>query len=91
MNEDRDDPTAVLLQLKETLSQQQNSFPIYRDMLKYPAFLKEVLSFSRECLLWGIQKTDLPADNDNEKELQKILAAVFSLNLAEKKIYANHE
>lgn len=90
MNEDRDDPTAVLLQLKETLSQQQNSFPIYRDMLKYPAFLKEVLSFGRECLLWGIQKTDLPADNDNEKELQKILAAVFSLNLAEKKIYANH-
>ena len=91
MQEDRDDPTAVLLQLKDTLSKQQDAFPIYRDMFKYPAFLKEVLSFGRECLLWGIQEADLPADNDNEKELQKILAVVFSMDLAEKKTFANHD
>lgn len=75
MNEDRDDPTAVLLQLKETLSQSSKIISIYRDMLKYPAFLKEVLSFGRECLLWGIQGKQICQQTMTWKELQKILGS----------------
>ena len=91
MQEDRDDPTAVLLQLKDALCRKQDSFPIYRDMFQYPSFLEEVLSFAGECLLWGITKEDLPADNANEEELQRILEVVFSMDLAEKKIHASKD
>lgn len=89
MQEDRDDPTGILLQLQNALQGKKESFPIYAQMFRYPAFLQEILSFAKECLLWGISAKDLPADNDNEKELQKILDTAFSLDLAEKKIFAH--
>lgn len=91
MQEDRDDTNETLLQMKTVLTNHQDAFPIYRDMFQYPAFLEEVLSFARECLLWGMTEKDLPADNANEKELQKILQTVFAMDLIEKKICADHD
>ncbi len=87
MKEDRDQKTETLLLIKQLLDDHQDAFPIYRDMFKYPAFLDEILSFAKECMLWGITENDLPVDTENEKELQKILASVFTLDLAEKKIH----
>lgn len=91
MQEDRDDPVETLLLLKHTLHEKQDSFPVYCDMFQYPAFLQEVLSFARECLLWGITKDDLPSDNENEKELQRILEIIFAMDLSEKKIHASRD
>jgi ATP-dependent helicase/DNAse subunit B len=91
MKEERDDRISVLLSLKKMLSKHPEDYPIYGAMFAYPAFLEDILVFAKECLLWGIQEEDLPADTDAERELQKILAAVFAMDLAEKKTHAQRD
>jgi ATP-dependent helicase/DNAse subunit B len=91
MKEERDDRISVLLSLKKILSKHPEDYPIYGAMFAYPAFLEDILVFAKECMLWGIQEEDLPADTDAERELRKILAAVFAMDLAEKKTHAQRD
>lgn len=91
LQEEKEDDAETCLQLKRKLTAVQDTFPIYRDMFKYPAFVKEILAFAKECMLWGIGEKDLPADTENEKELQQILAAVLTLDLPEKKLHDNRD
>lgn len=86
MQEEKDNKAHTLLTLKKILTKQADSYPIYQEMFMYPSFLEEILSFGKECLLWDIQVDDLPTETESEKELQKILKVVFSLDLAEKKM-----
>jgi ATP-dependent helicase/nuclease subunit B len=91
MQEDREDHLETLLLLKNKLNEKKENFPTYKDMLVYPSFIEEILTFTQKCLLWGIQEKDLPERNNNDKQLKQILSAAFSLPLPEKKIHQERD
>ena len=53
-------------------------------MFLFPVFIQEILSFTKECILYSISVDDLPETNANEKELKEILSIAFTLDFAEK-------
>lgn len=85
LKEEKNDDEVLLLTLSSILKKEKEHFPVYGEMFSYPAFLQEILSFTRECVLWDISEEDLPKDNTNEEELSRILSVAFTLDLAEKK------
>lgn len=89
--EEHDADEVMLLKLRRLLAADKSSFPIYGEMFSYSAFFAEVLSFARECILYGISTENLPAQDARENELQRIMACALSLNLAEKKNTASLE
>ena len=88
--EDGDD-SASLLKLAHLLEAQKESFPIYRNMFHFSAFIQEILSFARECALYGIGAGDLPKDTESEEELARLVEAALSLGLREKTVFLKRE
>lgn len=84
LHEETDDLPSLLLQLHILCQKNMEDFKIYGKMFCYPAFLKEVLSFAKECVVYGIDADELPGRNDQEKELRHLIRLTLSLDLAEK-------
>lgn len=84
LKEKQDDALYTALSLSQALQTHKEQFPIYQDMFAYPAFINEILTFTKQCILYGIQDTDLPEDNDSEKELAEIVSLAMHMYLAVK-------
>ncbi len=84
LKEKQDDALYISLSLSRQLQAHKNQFPVYQDMFAYPAFINEILTFTKQCILYGIKDTDLPEDNDSEKELAQIVSAAMHMDLAVK-------
>ena len=84
------DEKADALRLSRLLKTKAEAFPIYRAMFRFPAFIQEILSFARECALYGISPDTLPGDTASERELAGILSEALTLPLKEKMIAANY-
>lgn len=89
--EGREEKEATPLKLVHLLERERESFPIYRDMFVYPAFISEILSFARECALYGIRAQDLPEEGAAQKELRGIVALALELPLAEKETAVQYQ
>ncbi len=63
----------------------------YREMLAFPAFYEELLSFAREISLWGISAEQLPVRDEAEAELKMILGWILEENLKEKEMFAQRD
>ncbi len=85
LKEEKEDSIVLSLQLSSLLKEKKEQFPIYQAMFSYPAFITEILSFTKECILYGIDSNELPETNANEKELKQIIQIALNLDLAEKK------
>lgn len=70
LKEEKDDSIVLSMQLSSSLKEKKEQFPIYQAMFSYPAFITEILSFTKECILYGIHSNELPETNANEKELK---------------------
>lgn len=84
LKEDTDDMTVLSMLLSNALLNKEEEFPIYAKMFNYPAFIHEILQFTKECILYDIQTSDLPETNPNEEELKRILDVALSLDCSEK-------
>lgn len=84
LKEEKDDDLVLSIQLSNKLLQAKEHFPIYKAMFLFPVFIQEILSFTKECILYSISVDDLPETNANEKELKEILSIAFTLDFAEK-------
>ena len=60
-------------------------YPVLEKALAFPAFVKPVHEFYRECIRYGISMEDLPEDADAEKELKQILKGIDGLELPYRK------
>ena len=89
--DETEDLLAIPLRLSHLLLQSAEKFPIYRDMFVYPAFIGEILSFARECVLYQIDCDTLQETTAGEAELKQILKIAFSLPLSEKEIVKQYE
>ena len=89
--EENPSDSALLLKLAHLLRESEDTFPIYRDMFSFAAFVQEILSFAKECALYGITADDLPKDTESEEELSRLLAAALSLSLREKNIFEQRD
>ena len=85
LKEEKDDAIVLSMQLSSLLHDHQEQFPIYQAMFSYPAFIQEILSFTKECILYQIDANDLPETNANEKELKQIIQIALTLDISEKK------
>ncbi len=85
LKEEKDDVTVLSMQLSSLLNKQAEHFPIYQAMFSFPAFIQEILSFAKDCILYQITSSDLPETNANEEELKRIMEIALSLDFAEKK------
>lgn len=88
--EAEEDRYASMMVFAGMLKEHQNSFTVYKDMLKYPAFLQEMLSFARECALYGITAEDLPHGTKSETELAMIIDTALQMPLEEISIHRNY-
>lgn len=91
LKEESDDDVLLSLRLASKLKEKEKDFPIYRDMFKYPSFINEIISFSKECILYNITVDDLPTGNPNEEELKRILDISLSLDYVEKRNINNKD
>lgn len=80
------DPNALLLKARHLLLLRQNDFPIYRAMFAYPAFIEELLTFTRSLCLYQIHPDTLSKDSASETELGQMLMLLTTLPLREKEI-----
>ena len=85
------DAKADPLRLCRMLEEQKERFPIYRAMFRFPAFISEILTFAKECALYSIPLSALPADTASECELAGILAIALSLPLTEKAVAESYD
>lgn len=85
LKEEKDDDLLSSIRLRNLLTKQMNDFPIYGDMFSFPAFIDEILSFTKECILYEIDASDLPSSNANEEELKRIIEIALTLDLCEKR------
>jgi len=81
----------IALKLSHLLKNSSSSFPIYRNMFSYSAFIRDVLDFSRQCALYGISAGDLPQNSASEKELSLLVKTALSMPLKEKTVFAERE
>lgn len=85
MKEENDDTIATAMVLCEALNESKDDFPIFSSMFNYPAFIQEILSFTKECILYQIEPEELPVSNANEEELKRILQISLRLPSATRK------
>lgn len=64
----------------------KNKFPIYGEMFEYMEFSDNIISFTKECLLYKIDLNNLPENNDNEIELKKIILLCAQENFSEQEL-----
>ncbi len=86
-----EDRYATMMIFAQRLKDIAGSLTVYRDMLKYPAFISEILSFARECALYGITEEMLPRDTLSEQELALILGEALRMPLEELYVYRNYD
>ena len=58
---------------------------IFKDVLEYPTFKKEILDFYRFLLRNGVSTDKLPEDSQTEKELKSLLESLNDLKFREEK------
>ena len=86
-----EDKYASMMMFAQRLKDIAGSLTVYRDMLKYPAFISEILSFARECALFGITEEMFPRDTQSEQELALILGEALRMPLEELYVYRNYD
>ena len=86
-----EDKYASMMMFAQRLKDISGSLTVYRNMLKYPAFISEILSFARECALFGITEEMLPRDTQSEQELALILGEALRMPLEEQYVYRNYD
>ena len=91
LKEEVDDSIVFSMLLSNALLARKEEFPIYAKMFNYPAFIQEILQFSKECIYYNIQVDDLPETNQNEEELKRILAISLTLDFSEKRNVARKD
>lgn len=89
LHEQSDDSASVLLSIQQQLLSHKEEFSIYGDMFQYPAFLNEMISFAKECILYDISVEQLPEDNPNNMELKQLLSYVLNYPFLEKEFKKN--
>ena len=67
----------LLLQAKKVLDKLQ--LDIFAPMLKYPKFIAEVVDFTQNLILYHQDPQKLPETNPQERELKKIISAIYPL------------
>lgn len=82
---DEENEGVFLLRCKKIFEKEK--LKIYKKMIVYPEFIQEIVSFARECALWGIAPSTLPTDTDAEKELKKLVELVPVKKLKENAYY----
>ncbi len=83
LKEETDQQELLLLELKKNLD--PADYKIYSRMFSFPAFLSEILTFAKECAMYGIPADQLPVRNDAEEELKRIVSLALTLDLSEKR------
>lgn len=91
LGEESDPEEALLLSISRTFRSRKKLYPVYGGMFSYPAFFSEILSFARECILYGIRAEDLPEADSREAELKHIISEVLEMDLAEKRNPAHRD
>ena len=86
-----EDKYASMMLFARRLKDISGSLTVYRDMVKFPAFISEILSFARECALFGITEKMLPRDTESEEELALILAEALKMPLEEQFVFRNYD
>ena len=85
LREEREDIPTVLFMIHQKLNENAASFPLYRNMFMYPAFIREIYDFANECILYDIDIDTLPKTDERDIELKKIISLVLTMDLASKK------
>lgn len=80
---ERENNTVTLIKAKNILLPLKDQLPIYGEMLKYPAFLQQLISFVKEMGLYNVTINELKKDSVQRKELVIMLEQLLSLNLPE--------
>lgn len=91
LNEEHDEEDALLLSFYHLFEKEKQNYPVYGDMFQYPSFFKEVLAFTRTCILNDIPSSALPQKDKREKELKKIVEVMMSCPLMEKQNRQNRD
>ena len=52
LNEEREEEYALLLSLYHLFAKDVENYPVYGNMFHYPAFFREVLRFTKSCILY---------------------------------------
>lgn len=74
---------ALLFSCYQKLINQKDRFPIYQSMFCYSAFIKEIITFAKQMVLYNVSIDDLLVDTPSNKELKGILEIVLQLPLKE--------
>lgn len=86
-----EDDTNTTLAFASQLRSDISAYPIYGEMFRYPAFIREVISFARSCALYGIDAEQLPADTASEAELKHMITTALTFPLKEKELHDNRD
>ena len=81
----------LLFQCAALIRSHADELHFYKEMLSYPAFFQELLSFGKECAEWGITADDLPARDGSEEELKKLLGWSPAEEVTESRQYGKAE
>ena len=82
-----DDEAQVFFRCAAKIRKHADELQYYKDMLAYPAFFQELISFARQLAEWQIGANELPERDESEKELKKLLGWILEEDLKEKKIH----
>ena len=82
-----DDEAQIFFKCAAKIRKHADELQYYKEMLAFPAFFQELISFARQLAEWQIAAAELPERDESEKELKKLLGWILEEDLKEKKIH----
>lgn len=74
----------LLLQAHKKLLAIKEELNLYKEMLQYPAFIQEIVDFTKELIMYNIDTLTLPENNIQQVELKQIINTIIDLPFNEK-------
>ncbi|NLP22253.1 MAG: hypothetical protein GX368_05465 [Erysipelotrichaceae bacterium] len=74
----------LLLKAFKILQNIKEELNLYKNMVQYPAFIEEIVDFTKELITYNIDIDTLPSKTTQEIELKKIIKSIIDLPFNEK-------
>ncbi|MGB4612991.1 MAG: PD-(D/E)XK nuclease family protein [Erysipelotrichaceae bacterium] len=74
----------LLLKAFKILQNIKEGLDLYKNMVQYPAFIEEIVNFTKELITYNIDIDTLPSKTTQEIELKKIIKSIIDLPFNEK-------
>lgn len=83
INHKQENEEALLIESRKKISSIKNDLSIYKNMIDFPVFINQIVSFTKQLITYNIDTDTLPEKTKQQAELKTIIKAIYDLPFSE--------